>query len=495
MSAAGPTYWNSLPNAVAVKKPWRSLAIACAFVLLAIPCNAQQRADAPDGRQASLPRFVWKQSLPIRPGDPAINPIGGTEVRELAVFDNKLFAAIGYWMDSEEKNDALPGAQVLRLDSANAQWQIDFELTERDPWQPKLRRYFAFSNLETVRFTTDDTGKALAKPVDLLLAGVWSNYPGLDAYARAAGSPRWSHIPITGQEGAASRTQVRAFIVHRDRTNGAETVFAGASGAIFVGGYSRQTQNIVWNAKPEWQGEHFGAPAAQGRVMSFAECNGKLFATVHNAIYERIDGSAPAWRKIFTADMAGNNRNISGFRGLTAIPNPSGTGEVLLAALEDTRPRIYRIDPPQTDEAGQYRATLELDVASLLTVALGAKTTYAIVAYNKMTKYLDVKGACSRLLMGIEAKTPDNPRAFGKQGYDPRAHFLVRECDGSYSVQQIADAGISPEPALVATRSIVISPFSTEPAGTLYAGGFDANHNPVHNTAWLYKGVPTVAAH
>jgi hypothetical protein len=415
-------------------------------------------------------------------------------VRELVVFDHKIFAAIGYWMDSEEMEPALPGAQVLRLDDANSQWQIDFELTERDPWRTKLRRYFAFSNLEAVRFTTDDNGKALVQPVDLLLAGVWSHHPGLDAYARTSGAARWSHIAIPGQESAPSGTQIRAFIVHRDRIGGAEIIFAGASDAIFVGGYSREKQGIVWDALPEWQGEHFGAPAAQGRVMSFAECNGKLYATVYDAIYERADGRSPTWRKVFAVPMSGQNRNISGLRGLTAIPNPAGPGEVLLAAVEDTRPRIYRIDPSRTDSSGQYQAMLELDVSSFLTRALGTKTSYAIVAYNKMTKYPDAGGLCAHLLMGIEAKTPGHPRAFGKQRYNPHAHFLVRDCDGTYSVHKIFDPAISPEPVLVATRSLVVSPFLSDALGTLYAGGFDTNHNPVHNSAWLYKGVPNAPA-
>jgi hypothetical protein len=38
----------------------------------------------------------------------------------------------------------------------------------------------------------------------------------------------------------------------------------------------------------------------------------------------------------------------------------------------------------------------------------------------------------------------------------------------------------------------VDSPFPTDPPGTVYAGGFDTDGNPVHNTAWLYKGVPAV---
>ena len=55
-----------------------------------------------------VPEFVWKQSLPIRGGGAQITAIGGTELRELVVFDKKLFAANGYWMDTEKGNPALP---------------------------------------------------------------------------------------------------------------------------------------------------------------------------------------------------------------------------------------------------------------------------------------------------------------------------------------------------------------------------------------------------
>src|SRR5262249_31479819 len=157
---------------VPVGMNWPSTTLVSILLLGPVPCCAQPAA-AERTQTQNLPPFSWKRSLPIISGDPSINPIGGTEVRALTTFDKKLFAAIGYWKDTEEKNSALPGAQVLRLDDANSQWQEDFELTERSPWQPLLRRYYAFSVLDAVRFRTDDKGRQLDQPVDLLLAGVW----------------------------------------------------------------------------------------------------------------------------------------------------------------------------------------------------------------------------------------------------------------------------------------------------------------------------------
>ena len=36
---------------------------------------------------------------------------------------------------------------------------------------------------------------------------------------------------------------------------------------------------------------------------------------------------------------------------------------------------------------------------------------------------------------------------------------------------------------------MIQSPFASDPAGTVYAGGFDCNSVRVHNTAWIYRGV------
>lgn len=460
-------------------------------VLLLVPTLGWPQQPAPFPSQQSgrrdAPEFIWKQSLPVSFADPRITAIGGTEVRALAVFDKKLFAAIGYWMDTERENPALPGAQVVRLDDPGSDWQVDLQLDDRMP--SGRRKYMAISNLGAVRFGVDDSGAALVPPVDLLLAGVWS-HGGLNVFARLTGRPSaWSSVAIPGHEFAPPGFQVRAFSLHRDRTTGIDLVFAGASGAIFVGKYNRAQQKIVWNPVAEWQGESVSHPGAPGRVSSFAECNGRLYAAVHGAIYERTDGNAPAWGKIFETDI--RSRNVTGLRGLTSIPNPSGPGEVLLASLEDNPARIYRIDPHATDSSGRYAAVQELNVSSFLTESLGTRVTYAGIAYNDTTEYPDPAGGCSRRLIGLEALTPRAPRTFGKQRFNPNAYYLIRDCSGRYALGEIQDLQIDPKPELVAVRALAPSPFPSDPSGTVYAAGFDANANPVHNTAWLYKGVPS----
>lgn len=474
-----------------LRKPIRGLiGIAAALAVSAAgPTQAQQPPAA--GEHPPFPQFAWQPSLPLRFGDPAITPIGGTEVRALVVFDHKLFAGVGYWQDRERKNPALPGAQVLRLDAADAPWQVDLELTERDPWQVKLRKYLAISVIAPVRFTVDDERRPLDPPADLLLAGVWSRNIGVDVFSRTTGAASWSAIPIPGQEAARVESHVRSFVVHRDRKTGAEMVFAGSTNAIFVGRYNRQKRNVVWNEKPDWTGE-LRAINDKSRVMSLAECDGKIYATQNDTIYERTDGEAPVWSKIFQTSIRSFEPNLSGLRGMTCISNPSGQGQSLLVSVEDEPARIYRIDLAASD-AGGPKSTLELNVASFLSEALGTKATFAIAAHNDMTKYAVPGGGCPRLLMGVEARTPDAPETLGTLKYRPFANFLVRACDASYSLQEIFDPRIVPKPWLGAVRSLAPSPFAADPAGTLYAGGFDTHFSPAHNTAWLYKGVPVTS--
>jgi hypothetical protein len=466
--------------------------IACLSFLV----MAAAQSDTARGQEtAKAPDFAWKQSLPIRSEDPQIAEIGGTEIRALVPFDGRLYAANGYWMDSEKDNPALPGAQVLRLDGPSSGWRVDLELNARN--ERGLRLYQAISTLEKVQFGTDAAGQQLAQPVDLLLAAAWKRGLGLDIFSRKAGSgPNpWAKTAIPGQEEAPRGTQVRAFFLHHDRQTGVDIVFAGAKNAIFAGKYDSARQGIVWDGRPEWEGEVEGDQSRpKGRVSSFATCNGKLYAAAYDTIYERADGRSPSWKSVFKTSIQEQSANVTGFRGLTCIPDASGPGEVLLVGVEDNPARIYKIAADAAGSGGNYKASKELDVSSFLSSALGTQATYTIVAYNNMTQYPDPSGgACPRMLVGLETNTPGAQKTFDR--HDPNAHFLIRDCHGGYALREVRDPQVAPKPSLVSVRALAVSPFASDPPGTIYAGGFDTNRNEVHNTAWLYKGVPTAAAH
>jgi hypothetical protein len=107
-----------------------------------------------------------------------------------------------------------------------------------------------------------------------------------------------------------------------------------------------------------------------------------------------------------------------------------------------------------------------------------------------MTPYLDPRNPdCPSTLIGFESRTPDAADAVDTSGKHPFAHFLVRDCTGAYTARKIVDADFA-QATLVATRTILNSPFPSDPPGTIYAGGFDAGNLAPHNSAWLYRGVP-----
>jgi hypothetical protein len=141
-------------------------------------------------------------------------------------------------------------------------------------------------------------------------------------------------------------------------------------------------------------------------VSSFAECNGRLYAAVGQQIYERIDGTAPHWRLVYTNPRA--RRSETGLRGLTAVPNPSGSGEVLLAAVEGDAARIIRVDPNDGSEA------TDLDLETFLSNHWQTRASYVIAAYNDMTRIRDNQRG-DLLLIGLEAFIP--PRALAPSGH------------------------------------------------------------------------------
>jgi hypothetical protein len=171
-------------------------------------------------------------------------------------------------------------------------------------------------------------------------------------------------------------------------------------------------------------------------------------------------------------------------RGLTAIPSPTGQGEVLLATVEGTAGRIVRIDPRDGSEA------TDLDLHDFLSRAWEMEVGYTIAAYNNMTAVRGPNGE-DALLIGIEAFiAPDTQVAAGHNLFqisDARvegaAWYLVRHSNGEYDLHRVPPR---PGQPMVSTRSIAVSPFPSDKDGVYFAG-FDANKSPAHNTAWIVR--------
>jgi hypothetical protein len=343
--------------------------------------------------------------------------------------------------------------------------------------------------LAKVSFTKDKDGNTLTPPAELLVAGAFSRGTGIDVFLRSP-SGRWSYDPIPPQSFLPKGAQIRPFAVHTDTVTGVQMIYAGSGDVIFSGKYNAQAQTIEWNAYPDWVGPTPGKNNIQshgGRITSLTECGGKLYAAGTD-IYAREDGRQPNWKSIFSLPRGESGGNLRSFSGLTCAPGPSGQ-PALFSSFQGASADVVRIDLSTNSAKG----TVELNVPEFLSRALNTEATTAIVAYNDITVYPSADRACPSLLMGFSVHTPNEPVTFATTQKYPGAGFLVRSCKGEYTVEWVYDPAIKPVPALVAVRAIALSPFSQDPPGTIYAGGFDAGNAPapgVHNTAWLYKGVP-----
>lgn len=228
--------------------------------------------------------------------------------------------------------------------------------------------------------------------------------------------------------------------------------------------------------------------------MAFTDCNNQLHLAAAPAVLRRIDGLNPRWEVVFTYPLTVTPGGSSGLRGLTAVPNPTGTGQSLLAALEGNQGQMVRLDPTTTLP---YKATRELDIIADLTAAWktippAIAAAYVVVANSDMTWVKKPQSTDSVLVITIQHH-PAQARN--------DAFYYVRTAKGtaiSYDLRRIDNTKLSPVPVLNSTRACVNSPFGAEKNQFLYLGGYDADNNPSHNTAYTLRvdvntalGLPT----
>ena len=433
--------------------------------------------------------FAWRESLPLKSMSPQIDDIGGTEVRSLTTMGEKLYAGVGYWSDSRSRDPRLPGAQVLVLDSTQSKWKVDLELPDRVTEGPSrgMREYLAVSILSSVKIETDQNGTPIP-PQTFLLAGVWTRSRGTVLFYKSENTDHWTKAQIALK--TVPYNPIRSFYSYQDKVTHISRIFAGmgsksSPAGVYSAVYDSGSNMLRWDSEPEtWLTKPYSKPPKDPiRVTSFTEANGRLYATAYNRIFEREDGETPIWRSVYEHPMVVDSGRGTGFRGMTAIPNPTGEGRVLLLSLEDNPFLILRVDPH-----GAFKAVEELNVSEFLSKAWKTRVTYGISAYNDMLSYPYPSASCPSYLIGFEADTPDFTPHERFGFFNANANFLIRHCDGSYEWRQILDPKIVPKPKLVSARTLVMSPFRNDPEGTVFAGGSDANGIQVHNAAWIYKG-------
>jgi poly(A) polymerase len=434
-------------------------------------CLAALMATAHAADNSPLTHLTFQRSL--RAGDRDANGklITGTEIDFLVPHQGRLYASNCLWMETDS---SIPKAcQILALNSPKGPWRVEREFTVNSVMM-------RCSVLKEITFATDGRGQAIA-PVALLLAVPDAPRGPLKVFCRDDATGNWSPS-VTG---TATGSSIRAMGLHRDKVTGIDRIFAGSNRGVLSGVYEPAVPGrLRWDQSAEVE-----APAGE-RVMGFCDCRGKFYCATSRHIYQRADGAAPAWKDVY---FCPKEIPPCGLRGLSAVPKPGGSGEVLwFTALGKVR---------QLDPADGFKETIELDLAVFLTDKLGVKVGYTLSAYNDLLP-CTVSGHGEKLwLFGFECSHPawvlnahPNIKARAQIRDKPplrcagNGRYCIRHAKGANLTYEVAEITDPREPQLVSTRTIARSPFPEDQGRVLYFGGYDCNGVPSHNTAWIYRG-------
>ena len=431
--------------------------------------SASYRSDA-----SPLSQLSFHLSMKAGFRDTNGNYVAGTEIMHLVPYKGRVYA--GNSLTLEEEPTIPKACQVLVLDSPKGRWRVEHQFTRLNP---------RMGSMKAITFSTDGKGNRIGA-VSMLLAGLGVVRGPVQIFTRDDETGRWIPTVI----GSVTKiTNIRSIGFHRDRITGIDLVFAGTDTLSVVGGvYDPNVPGrIRWEISPEFQ-----TPPGE-RVMGFSECNGVLYCATSRYIFKRTDGSSASWHQVYFSPQ---ENYYQGIRGLTAVSNPSGTGEVLLfAALR----KVRRIDP-----ASGFKETVELDIASFLTQRLGNTVTFVLAAYTEFMPYTVPETGevvwlfgfeCGYSPLVMETKPPPNLRLFIAKPpkWEGRylaaeARYFIRHARGqniSYEMAEIRDPS---NPKMVAVRAIAVSPFPEDHGQAIYFGGPDCNSTDGHNTAWIYRG-------
>jgi len=422
------------------------------------------------------------------------NFMGGTEMRVLAQHKGKLFGGVESWQDfiPTGSQDPYIGAQIVRLDAPNGNWQLDKHFNQlRNNPQPGQRTLFrneGVTTMESIIFKTDSLGNILPKP-DTILIAACRDFNGLaSVYTRNDATGEWTETVIAPSLSSLKAT-IRSLIAYRDKVTKVDMVFAGCLPQGMVAGvYAPHLPGKISWRTPEITASDMnvgvaGSGSFQGRPMAFAECNGQLHVAAAPIVLRRQDGANPKWIEVFRYPLMATPGGSSGLRGLTAVPNLAGNGQSLLAALEGNQGAMVRLDPKATLP---YSYTIELDIMKNLTEAWrmippSITASYVVVANSEMTWVKDPLTNDSTLFVTIQHH-PAKAR-------DDAFYYIRRVKNGvvTYDLKRIDNTQVIPPIVLNSTRACAVSPFASDNGQYFYIGGYDADNNPSHNTAYALR--------
>jgi hypothetical protein len=452
------------------------------------------------GTSPAVPAAATTAASPLKPlsyqlswhaGDKDVNgkTMYGVELMRILPYKGKLYASNSLWT---ERDPSIPKAsQLLVLDSPDAKWKLLHQFTTRN-----LR----LTCLQNVTFTTDGAGNKI-EPVEMLLAAPDQIRAGAVEVYSLDDNKNTLAVMKLGMT-ADTYSDIRAMGLHHDSVTGIDYVFAGSTAlGIYRGVYdAKASGRITWQASEYTVNAGVYSPGGE-RVMGFANCNGELYAATSKHILKRTDGKSPSWT---TVKEYPNEMAASGIRGLTAVPNPSGSGQVLLYNCrdKDMQTKVRRLDP-----VNSYAETVELNINADMGARLGARIPYVLSAYNDFLNYTSPGTGENVWMFGFEisfmqpaVKQHQQWRVMKveKQHLTGSSWDMYYSAEGRYYVRYVKAGVVTYElkevidpalPTLVSVRTIAVSPFPVDQGKVLYFGGYDANYQPSHNTGWIYKGV------
>ncbi|MHC4248403.1 MAG: NIPSNAP family protein, partial [Planctomycetota bacterium] len=419
---------------------------------------------------------------------------GGSEIMHIVPHKGKLYAFNGFWTD---KNFGRHSAQVLRLDSPDATWQVDLETTAAALKHTKgVIRHMKGNILKSVTFGRDKNARRT--DARLLVAASWAwdtnekGYHAVSVFVRDDATGRWSHSLL--QEGPADlkfgdekprrvRRVPRDIEVYRDPETGIDRIFMliGDPG-ILSGVYNSATRKIEWDARPEHptDGSAFGA-----RPLGIAEANGTLYFSVAGKIFKRRNGRSPKWTLAYEIP-GGVNTDVGGIRGLTSIKNPTGPGESLIFVWT---PRgrcagdIKRLDGPGLTEHNETTLRALFDNEK---IGGDATARFSLGGYNCLFPFVHPRTGETAHIVGYEQRINSSNEALKWNYYYRGATYSVRTKDQKYVSGEVNGRFAPGKQTLVAPRAFGRSPFPGE-EDVIYFGGHDANFKPSTDMAWIFK--------
>ncbi len=409
--------------------------------------------------------------------------MGGNEITQIIAHKDKLFAGNSDWDESDTVNNP-PACEIVRLDSSTAQWQVDTTFIYHSYHSLADSGFNMNVNaMKSFIFNTAYPGVAITP--DTLLIAAPGNYVHKNiVYIRNDAANSWITSTIGGT--LSKPFSCRALGFHKDTVSGVCCVFAGIENyGIVKGVYNTSFPGkIQWDTMPEI------VPPTAERVMGFTVCNNILYAAssqTHGAgtghIYERTDGTG-SWTLV---DSLANGSGQD-LRGLTAIPNPAGTGEVLWYCWNS---KAHRLDP-----FNAFTDTIEYAFKDSLAIQLSIGIRSVLAAYNDNIPVFNIQNDSEDIrVIGFEmhydsAALAHSPRPnFHRYATDGR--YFVRTQSGhsiTYQLKYIVNNTPVIKDTLLSVRSLCVSPFAGDSGKVLFGGGYDCDSIQANRKAWIYRG-------